>query len=960
MDSAFPFRRPKRPPQATYGSRRGPHPRAEPRPTAHPAKFLGGGVGRALEVDSGDDDDDGGLSDSTSSASDSDARPAAPTRLVAAARSTVVTGGANDENSASKQLSSSKSSSASAKWVKRDLHSAMMRLQELYSAMRMSPSRSHARPRDSDSLMEPDALSSSDEGADDALAPHSTAWHFPPIPGSRSAAPGGSTTRSRAKHEQPPKPVWTNQPTSTLLTQKAKSAPARGANQRPMLLDTKSGARRFSAIPAVRKTMAAATPTNDSSTIGGGGGSSKRLKRNSGQVLHCGTTLLPPDPTAMTDHGEVRPGLNARYYGDHTPVKAKQQQQHHQSSTHKDGPSPPVSVWRPRLGQRSRTSNVTYKYGRPSSQSDGDVDPLYSEPSEVAIGGTRKERIGGPAGRLLGDDLEVQTALGVESWPPRWASSGTMEEQPPHEFVERLDWVLNGLYTATTTDPLLLDNRRQSYLSLASMAATQRDLQWLCTGSNATTVYSLVRRQHHDRVIRAASMFIVAMLIVGSPKSAYALSVELQALEDIPGWAGWSDDPFVAARMPDDEVEHMERLRRYAWESGLVPPGVGINAKSIGISCLYALGLLFADQPPGVSGVIRGEMMKSGCLALIVEEVMVQGVPTLLAEAAAPERPLYSVYRGEEGSGLKERMELVRTGLSVLEFATFGNEITQVEVLEEDSAVPSLLALLALCQQNESGLVEDCAARHRVLEDIALVLRLLINLSNDSEQCGKRIVECQGMDIVCRNVVVGLTSPSGSSSSNVCSNSEGVVGEEDPPLSPSDAEHDDKEEGGTAASIKSLQLDILLLTVALLTNVVEVGPSNANELHAVEFNATCARSARCFPRCACSHRDPAVSVLIQAFCVLTNNKRRVGMWQSGRRGGPQNDSILETHLAILIGRLMDSSQQSRRRIASQMPEASARALGEMLESFALFSTFVKRRPDISEHLSPRAARRAWR
>ena len=67
----------------------------------------------------------------------------------------------------------------------------------------------------------------------------------------------------------------------------------------------------------------------------------------------------------------------------------------------------------------------------------------------------------------------------------------------------------------------------------------------------------------------------MAMLMT-EPLSMYTLSVELQALEDIPGWLVWQDDPFVAPGLPET-ASYIDRLKKHVRASGLLSPEIQVS-----------------------------------------------------------------------------------------------------------------------------------------------------------------------------------------------------------------------------------------------------------------------------------------------------------------------------------------------------------------------------------------------
>ena len=74
--------------------------------------------------------------------------------------------------------------------------------------------------------------------------------------------------------------------------------------------------------------------------------------------------------------------------------------------------------------------------------------------------------------------------------------------------------------------------------------------------------------------------------------------------------------------------------------------------------------------------MVRMEFRKSGCLSFVVEEILVQQVPTLLNASSQSEMSPFStllndITENNPTGGSRERLEIVQIGLTILEFASF-------------------------------------------------------------------------------------------------------------------------------------------------------------------------------------------------------------------------------------------------------------------------------------------------
>ncbi|KAJ2332863.1 hypothetical protein GGI00_002599, partial [Coemansia sp. RSA 2681] len=161
-----------------------------------------------------------------------------------------------------------------------------------------------------------------------------------------------------------------------------------------------------------------------------------------------------------------------------------------------------------------------------------------------------------------------------------------------------------------------------------------------------------------------------------------------------------------------------------------------------------------------------------------------------------------------EANGNLPSFASVALELEILRFCTTESADNQSEVLAIDSCVPLLLALLAMCQQASAQ--QQGAALVRALEIAVLTLQLLVNLSNSSTVFCARFIACKGLDVVSKSIAFVSQKLDKSASS---------IGHSTSEFSPRRKELVD--------NVSDLRYDILLVTSALLTNVVDSDPSSA-------------------------------------------------------------------------------------------------------------------------------------
>ena len=199
--------------------------------------------------------------------------------------------------------------------------------------------------------------------------------------------------------------------------------------------------------------------------------------------------------------------------------------------------NPPISVWRPRLGQRSHSNNIAYTYGRTSREEDGqaldldfiDMDNprietcqfvnqlIASQASELDNGLKNNDST-----RLLlsGSKEDSEILMRMQSHhPDKLSESGSSSSLP--DFVDDIESILNEL---RYTDPLMDHQERYiskatvqltliriiivlidyavfySCLKLASLVVNPKCLKWLRSKSYIVSIYNLIRQQR-DAVI---------------------------------------------------------------------------------------------------------------------------------------------------------------------------------------------------------------------------------------------------------------------------------------------------------------------------------------------------------------------------------------------------------------------------------------------------------------------------
>ncbi|KAJ2453203.1 hypothetical protein GGF42_003859 [Coemansia sp. RSA 2424] len=278
-----------------------------------------------------------------------------------------------------------------------------------------------------------------------------------------------------------------------------------------------------------------------------------------------------------------------------------------------------------------------------------------------------------------------------------------------------------------------------------------------------------------------------------------------------------------------------------------------------------------------------------------------------LGKAHPAERQLLRELNGNLPSFASVALEL-----EILRFCTTESADNQSEVLAIDSCVPLLLALLAMCQQASAQ--QQGAALVRALEIAALTLQLLVNLSNSSTVFCARFIACKGLDVVSKSIAFVSQKLDKSASS---------IGHSTSEFSPRRKELVD--------NVSDLRYDILLVTSALLTNVVDSDPSSALYFSHVLQSPQCALDSRCFPECACKGRLPLAVLLTRAFLACHS------------ASAVTDAAVAAGYLSVLLGLLVREKTAGRESILRLLPDQSTAALIAHIEGFIRVSDAVNQR-----------------
>ncbi|KAJ1724724.1 hypothetical protein LPJ53_001007 [Coemansia erecta] len=271
------------------------------------------------------------------------------------------------------------------------------------------------------------------------------------------------------------------------------------------------------------------------------------------------------------------------------------------------------------------------------------------------------------------------------------------------------------------------------------------------------------------------------------------------------------------------------------------------------------------------------------------------------------------ILRGEP-EGSVPTFASIAVELELLRFCTSASADNQNEMLDIDTCVPSLLGLLTACQQAASSL--NGVQLIRALETAALTLQLLVNLSNSSTMFSSRFVAERGLHVVSRSIalVSQRMQQDASSSSGSASSSD---------FSP--------RRQALLQDAGDLRYDILLITSALLTNLVESDASATLYFNHVLQSPRCALGSRCIPECICSDRTSLTTLLSQAFMACHG------------AGSSPDAAVAAGYIAVLLGFIMRNKTPSREAVLKRLPRRDTSIVITHIQQFIQVSDSVNQR-----------------
>ncbi|KAJ2888793.1 hypothetical protein IWW38_004879, partial [Coemansia aciculifera] len=134
-----------------------------------------------------------------------------------------------------------------------------------------------------------------------------------------------------------------------------------------------------------------------------------------------------------------------------------------------------------------------------------------------------------------------------------------------------------------------------------------------------------------------------------------------------------------------------------------------------------------------------------------------------------------------------------------------------------------------------------------------------------------------------------------------------------------------------ADNASDLRYDILLVTSALLTNIVDSDPSSVLYFNHVLQSPQCALDSKCFPECGCKGCLSLTVLLTRAF-LACHAARAV-----------TDAKVAAGYLSVLLGLLVREKSAERESILKLMPDQSTAVLIAHIEDFIQVSDAVNQR-----------------
>ncbi|KAJ1992457.1 hypothetical protein GGI26_003766 [Coemansia sp. RSA 1358] len=275
----------------------------------------------------------------------------------------------------------------------------------------------------------------------------------------------------------------------------------------------------------------------------------------------------------------------------------------------------------------------------------------------------------------------------------------------------------------------------------------------------------------------------------------------------------------------------------------------------------------------------------------------------------------YSLAR--EPDGTEPTFATITLELEILRFCIAASVDNQHELLSTDSCVSKLLVLLSTCQM--AGSKVRGLALIQNLETVTMTLQLMVNLSNSSTVFCAQFFENEGLAVVAKSIAL--------MSQNMAPAASSIK-----PIHRDPGTSTHRRTAQITEEINNLRYDVLLISSALLTNIVESDSSSVVYFGHVYQSPQCPLLDKCFPECVCASKLPFVVLITKAFLACHSAEAT-----------SVDAMIAAGYLAVLLGFLMREPGVNRQVILKHLPGGNTSILLRHIEKFVQVSSTVNQK-----------------
>ncbi|CAH1764049.1 5583_t:CDS:10 [Entrophospora sp. SA101] len=309
-----------------------------------------------------------------------------------------------------------------------------------------------------------------------------------------------------------------------------------------------------------------------------------------------------------------------------------------------------------------------------------------------------------------------------------------------------------------------------------------------------------------------------------------------------------SYDPFIDNNnrsLEKYEKKLVNDLRDIIFQSNIFTDKSQISLKAIALRTLSSI----TSSRTRNESLIKRKLRVSGGLSFVIN--------ALKLEFELVSVLLINIKKNKPStSKIKLNFRQIIHCLKILENATLFCTENQMHIVEENKEfLKMLLEFLLYCHVEAFNINSQVLSS--AMECLLGSLRVLINLTNDNQSCCQYIGGFDGISILMRLAII---------------NSEKLVD----------------------------NFDVLLLSIGLLINLVEMDPNNQNVFSKVEQNPQCSGSYKCLRTCKCFSRESALTCLVNLYNYQIH------------KGEEETDSnIAAAYMAILLGLLIKDNKNNQ-------------------------------------------------